>query len=126
MLPNCAVHSETTRAIIDHPGLQPDILITAIDRAPVVIEAEYMPAYTAEDEAKARLGLRLADGGKRIEAAIALRYPSDVANAPDLDSAIRAARLEYAVFYLTTNPYHAPSTSPKWRTPKPPLRWFFK
>ena len=99
MLPSCAVHSETTRAISDHPGLQPDILITAIDRAPVVVEAEYMPAYAAEDEAKARLGLRLADGGKRIEAAIALRYPTDIANAPDLDGAILAARLEYAVFY---------------------------
>ena len=99
MMPNCAVHSETTRAISDHPGLQPDILITAIDRAPVVVEAEYMPAYAAEDEAKARLGLRLTDGGKRIEAAIALRYPTDVANASDLDGAIRSARLEYAVFY---------------------------
>ena len=99
MLPSCAVHSETTRAISDHPGLQPDILVTAIDRAPVVVEAEYMPAYAAEDEAKARLGLRLTDGGKRIEAAIALRYPTDVANASDLDSAIRSARLEYAVFY---------------------------
>ena len=99
MLPSCAVHSETTRAIIDHPGLQPDILITADDRAPVVVEAEYMPAYTAEDEAKARLGLRLAADGKRIEAAIALRYPADVADASDIDSAIRSARLEYAVFY---------------------------
>ena len=99
MLPSCAVHSETTRAISDHPGLQPDILVTAIDRAPVVVEAEYLPAYAAEDEAKARLGLRLTDGGKRIEAAIALRYPTDVANASDLDSAIRSARLEYAVFY---------------------------
>ena len=99
MLPSCAVHSETTRAISDHPGLQPDILITAIDRAPVVVEAEYMPAYAAEDEAKARLGLQLADGGKRIEAAIALRYPSDIADASDLDGAIRTARLEYAVFY---------------------------
>ena len=99
MLPSCMVHSETTRAISDHPGLQPDILVTAIDRAPVVVEAEYMPAYAAEDEAKARLGLRLTDGGKRIEAAIALRYPTDVANASDLDSAIRSARLEYAVFY---------------------------
>ena len=99
MLPSCVVHSETTRAISDHPGLQPDILITAIDRAPVVVEAEYMPAYTAEDEAKARLGLQLADGGRRIEAAIALRYPTDVANASDLNSAIRSTRLEYAVFY---------------------------
>ena len=99
MLPSCAVHSETTRAISDHPGLQPDILITASDRAPVVVEAEYIPAYTAEDEAKARLGLRLAADGKRIESAIALRYPADIADASDIDGAIRWARLEYAVFY---------------------------
>ena len=99
MLPSCAVHSETTRAISDHPGLQPDILITASDRAPVVVEAEYMPAYTAEDEAKERLGLQLAVDGKRIEAAIALRYPADIADASDIDGAIRSARLEYAVFY---------------------------
>ena len=99
MLPSCAVHSETTRAISDHPGLQPDILITADDRAPVVVGAEYMPAYTAEDEAKERLGLQLASDGKRIEAAIALRYPADIAEASDIDGAIRAARLEYAVFY---------------------------
>ena len=99
MLPSCAVHSETTRAISDHPGLQPDILITASDRAPVVVEAEYIPAYTAEDEAKARLGLQLAADGKRIEAAIALRYQSDIADASDIDGAIRSARLEYAVFY---------------------------
>ena len=99
MLPSCAVHSETTRAISDHPGLQPDILITADDRAPVVVEAEYMPAYTAEDEAKERLGLRLAADGKRIESAIALRYPADIADASDIDGAIRSARLEYAVFY---------------------------
>ena len=99
MLPSCAVHSETTRAISDHPGLQPDILITADDRAPVVVEAEYMPAYTAEDEAKERLGLQLAADGKRIESAIALRYPADIADASDIDGAIRSARLEYAVFY---------------------------
>ena len=99
MLPSCAVHSETTRAISDHPGLQPDILITADDRAPVVVEAEYMPAYTAEDEAKERLGLQLASDGKRIESAIALRYPADIADASDIDGAIRSARLEYAVFY---------------------------
>ena len=99
MLPSCAVHSETTRAISDHPGLQPDILITADDRAPVVVEAEYMPAYAAEYEAKERLGLQLAADGKRIESAIALRYPADIADASDIDGAIRSARLEYAVFY---------------------------
>ena len=99
MMRGASVRAEHTQVVEGQPALRPDIIITDDQRAPVVIEAEYIPAYTAEDEAKARLGLQLADGGRRIEAAIALRYPTDVANASDLDSAIRAARLEYAVFY---------------------------
>ena len=99
MMRGANVRYENTQVIEGHPGLRPDIIITDDQRAPVVVEAEYMPAYTAEGEAKARLGLQLADGGRRIEAAIALRYPSDIANAPDLEGAIQSARLEYAVFY---------------------------
>ena len=99
MMRGTTVRYENTQVIEGHPGLRPDIIITDNQRSPVVVEAEYLPAYTAEDEAKARLGLQLADGGRRIEAAIALRYPTDIANSPDLDGAIREARLEYAVFY---------------------------
>ena len=99
MMRGAAVRYENTQVIDGHPGLRPDIIITDSQRSPAVVEAEYMPAYTAEDEAKARFGLKLADGGKRIEAAIALRYPAGIADASDIDDAIRAARLEYAVFY---------------------------
>ena len=99
MMRGANVRYESTQVFEGHPGLRPDIIITDSQRSPVVVEAEYMPAYAAEDEANARFGLKLADGGKPIEAAIALRYPTDVANASDLDNAIRSARLEYAVFY---------------------------
>ena len=99
MMRGASVRAEHTQVVEGQPALRPDIIITDSRRAPVVVEAEYMPAYTAEGEAKARLGLQLADGGRRIEAAIALRYPSDIANAPDLEGAIQSARLEYAVFY---------------------------
>ena len=44
LLPRSQVRSENTRAISGHPGLRPDILITAPGRSPVVVEAEYMPA----------------------------------------------------------------------------------
>ena len=57
MLPRSSVRSQHTQAISGRPGLQPDILITAPGRAPVVVEAEYMPAHTVEVEAKSRLGL---------------------------------------------------------------------
>ena len=96
MLPGCEVRTEHTRVIDGKPGLQPDILITAAGRSPVVIEAEYDPAASVEAEAKSRLGLEVA--ARPIEAAIALRYPAAVGAAADLDAALDAARLSYAVF----------------------------
>ena len=99
MLPTCAVKIENTRVIVGNPGLRPDILITGADRAPVVIEAEFMPAVTAEQEAKDRLGLEVVDGRRPIEAAIALRYPQGFEFTDDLSGGLARARLEYAVFY---------------------------
>ena len=79
--------------------MQPDILITAAGRAPVVIEAEFMPAYTAESEARDRLGLEVVDTARHIDAAIALRYPDGTADTDDLSAAVSNARLSYCVCY---------------------------
>ena len=98
MLPRSQVRSENTQAISGHPGLRPDIILTAPGRSPVVIEAEYMPARTVEPEAKARLGLEVASNGRIIEAAIALRYPDAISDAHDLRAALSSARLGYCVF----------------------------
>ena len=76
MMHGCEVRSESTRTISEQSGSQPDILITAADRAPVVIEAEYMPAAEVEEDAAKRLGLEAANTGRKIEAVIALRYPA--------------------------------------------------
>ena len=107
MLPGSNVRFENTRVIAGSPGLQPDLLITDPGRAPVVIEAEYLPAANVETEAQERLGLPLKDHPRPIEAAIALRYPADVADAADLRGALTAARLEYCVFTLV--PGHDPA-----------------
>ena len=98
MLPRSNVRSENTQAIVGHPGLRPDILITASGSAPVVIEAEYLPAATAEAEAKSRLGLKAAATGQSIEAVIALRYPEEIGAAADLQAALNDASLSYCVF----------------------------
>ena len=98
MLPRSEVRSEHTGMIAGQPGLRPDILITAPGSAPVVIEAEYMPAAHAEEEARQRLGLETTVNARPIEAAIALRYPSDVGDANDLHAVLSEARLSYCVF----------------------------
>ena len=99
MMRGATVRYENTQVIEGHPGLRPDIIITDSQRSPVVVEAEYMPARSVEREAVDRLGLAVVGDTRVVEAAIALRYPTDVANASDLDGAIRSARLEYAVLY---------------------------
>ncbi len=98
MLPTCQVRTENTQAIAGRPGLRPDILITATGRAPVVIEAEFAPGANVEVEARERLGLRTTADGRVIEGAVALRYPSAVADAADLECEIADARLSYGVF----------------------------
>ena len=100
MLAGCQVRAEHTQLIGGQPGLQLDILVTAPDRAPVVIEAEYAPAPTAESDAAARLGLPVVAENNPIEAAIALRYPDALRFAGDLRSALSDARLAYAALYL--------------------------
>ena len=97
MLSRRQVLSENTQTIAGHPGLRPDILITAAGCSPVVVEAEYMPAAHAEAEAKSRLGLE-AVNGRVIEAAIALRYPEEVGDADNLVDALKVARLSYCAF----------------------------
>ena len=98
MLPTCQVRTENTQAIAGQPGLRPDVLITATGRAPVVIEAEFAPAASAEAEARERLGLHTTADGRPVEAVVALRYPASVADAEDLESELADVRLSYGVF----------------------------
>ena len=100
MMHGCDIRSESTRTIAGRSGLHPDILITARDRAPVVIEAEFMPAPEVERDAEERLRLEVTGGRREIEAAIALRYPAGLEDAYDLDAELAHAQFSYCV--LTT------------------------
>ena len=97
MLGKATVRSENTQIIKGHPGLRPDIVITALGRSPVVVESEYIPAATVELDARSRLGLQLSSGGD-IEAAIALRFPEGVGDSDNLSVSIGDATLDYCVF----------------------------
>ena len=98
MLGSCDVLSEDYDAIVGQPLLTPDILITAPDRAPVVIEAKFEVPGDVEEKARGRLGLRVVEGKGRIEAAIAMLYPKSVEDAYALADAVSDANLKYCVF----------------------------
>ena len=106
MLGKAVARAQNSGVIVDQPLLQPDILITAPGRSPVVVEAEYRPAANVEQEAKDRLGLEVTAGRRRIEAVIALRYPEEIGDAAELAPAIQEASLSYCVF--TVGKYSPP------------------
>ena len=99
MMRGASVRAEHTQVVEGQPALRPDIIITDSRRAPVVVEAEYMPARSVEAEALERLALPVVGDTRVIEAAIALRYPEDLESAPNIADALKAARSEYCVHY---------------------------
>ena len=99
MLGTCLVRSEHTQLIVGHPAWQLDNLITSSGRSPVVVEAEFMPAYTAEQEAADRLGGKVVGEPRAIEAAIALRYPTELRTADELDETLQQTLLSWCVLY---------------------------
>lgn len=84
-------------------GGQPDLIVRNPLGAPVVLETEYVPARTVEQDAIARLGRELADSGYAVEYCIALRAPNVLQTTPQphLDTAAAKAKYEYCLFTRT-------------------------
>ena len=89
------------------PGT-PDLIVRNPFGAPVVLETEYLPAQTVEQDAVARLGRELADSGHAVEQCIALRAPQALQETPQahLDAATAAATYEYCLFSRTDETGH--------------------
>ena len=73
-----AIGVEQTHVLQGLAGKQPDMILSPPGTSPVVIETEFMPATSVEEDAVSRLGKRLASDGRRIENVIALRVPSEL------------------------------------------------
>ena len=99
------VHAEMKGAFANSQT-QPDILVLPIGGRPVVIENEYLPARTLEDEAIARLGEKLdedvTDVKGEVNAVVALKTPRElrqIRGFDRLDEELRTkTRFEYCVY----------------------------
>ena len=90
---------EQTGILRDAPRSRPDILVHVPYTQPVVIETEYEPASTVEDDAKARLGKTLETSADPIEQTIAVRIPESLRQSQaDTTERIAAADFGYCVF----------------------------
>ena len=83
----------------DHPRLRPDILVHPPNAQPVVVETEYAPATTVEEDARSRLGLVPLNSPDPIEQTIAVRIPESLRrDQADLTERITTARFDYCAF----------------------------
>ena len=97
------VHAERTNVIqLAVPGTgagkRPDILIAPPRRQPVILETEFAPAHTVDQDATARLGTSLHSTGEEIEGVLSVVLPESLKTG-DFETVDRAA-FRYATHYL--------------------------
>ena len=79
-------------------GKRPDILTGSPRRQPVILETEFAPAHTVDQDATARLGTSLHSTGEDIEGVLSVVLPESLRTG-DLETVDRAA-FRYATHYL--------------------------
>ena len=96
------IESEKTGVLLDAVGKRPDIIVNHPDSLPVIIESEFEPARTVEEDAQSRLGSKLSADGCRIEQVIALKIPSSIATVKQqhLEEALSTAVFRYALLMI--------------------------
>lgn len=96
---DCIV-SENTRVLSGEAGKRPDIIVNHKGGLPVIIESEFEPARTVEEDARSRLRKKLSADDRHVEQVIALKFPSGLeeVNQQDLEKELEKAEFRYAMF----------------------------
>ena len=103
LIPSWQVSAEQTglfRGAKNH-GKQPDILFESSGDLPVVLENEYEPASTVEQEAFDRIGLVLDHSGQKLERVVALVSSTDLKSCRGMADArerLQEAQFRYALY----------------------------
>ena len=97
--------AEQTRVMDRAPAKQPDIVIAVPNSTPVIIETEFYPAVTVEQDARARLNESLASTRQIIEHTFAVRFPVELKTMPQgkIKSNIETIIFDYCIFSLKPN-----------------------
>ncbi len=111
------VHAERTHVIQQAgsgrgAGKRPDILIAPPRRQPVVVETEFAPAHTVENDATARLGMSLHSTGGAIEGVLSVVLPESLKTG-DLET------IDRSIFCYATHYLNSEGNSIRW----PPEEW---
>lgn len=93
------ITAEETGVLREHAGARPDITVRPPAGMPIVLETEYDPARTVEDDARNRLGRVLTETGDMLEAVLAVRIPGHLGEGGgDLGPGILAGKFRWCAF----------------------------
>ena len=97
--PGWTVGSEQTDVLVNKLK-QPDIVVSSSGGLTVVLETEYSPASSVEDDARARLGQTISRTGEELEQCVAVILPKTLRTADQrsLSNVVQQSRYQYAVF----------------------------
>ena len=100
------VHAERTHVIRQAvpyagTGKRPDVLIDAPGRQPVIVETEFAPARTVEQDATERLGAALRGSDTQIEGVLSVVLPKSLKTGDS--EAVEGASFRYAAHYLNSD-----------------------
>ena len=97
-----AIGAEQSNVFEENRALRPDIVVRAQNAQPVVVETEFAPAATVEQDAAGRLGLT-PTAGQRIEQVLAVRLPAELRRG-QADLAARIAESQFGYCILSGEP----------------------
>ena len=90
-----SIDTEKTGVLSEEARKRPDIVVNHPGGVPVVIESEFEPARSVEQDAQARLESSLSSDGRNIEQTIALKLPASIAES---DQGQLSQTLESTIF----------------------------
>ena len=93
------IESVKTAVLLQAVGKRPDLIVNHPGSLPVIIESEFEPGRTVEEDAQSRLGSKLIADGCQIEQVIALKIPSGIAKIKQqhLKEELSKAEFRYAL-----------------------------
>lgn len=99
---NSLVTAESTDVLVGAAAKSPDIVVGYPGESSVIVETEFEPARTVEEDARGRLGVTIKSTGDRVEQVVAVRIPEILRSQADGE---RIAKGQFSYCLFSTLPW---------------------
>ena len=104
------VTAEATDVLVGTPAKSPDIVVGYPGESSVIVETEFEPARTVENDARERLGVTIKATGDRVEQVVAVRLPHGLRSQADSQE---IAKGQFSYCLLSALPGPSSESSPR-------------